>query len=195
MTCFSIHNLHRSRTLEIVSIDEKNGNTGIHGRYFWRIEANEGRKDSRLQCLEWSQQQNEGVRILSRFLNPCPCSLSQAFFDRRFRLSRVEWPNIYYFSNFVFSILPFYGRFEFVFLQKQCVYNIFNGIFGVLNVGPPLGSRVLVHYLTGIRNRAFYNDQEAFDVCCIQSGLCDLFFERRPTDDCSQYRPPSIRKL
>ena len=29
-------------------------------------------------------------------------------------------------------------------------------------------------------------------TCCEDSDLCDLYYERRPSDDCRSYRPPRI---
>lgn len=46
--------------------------------------------------------------------------------------------------------------------------------------------------------RYYYNDFITYDYnfrqTCCSSGLCSLYYERRPVNDCSNYRPPAWGK-
>ena len=185
-------------------IDKRIGNTGEVGRYFWRIEDSIG-KGAREACITWAEHQHDSgilpyylavMRKHRRFA--CPCSLWQAFFDRRFRIDWYSWPNLCAYSRrTIWSYLIINGVYTRVELKQQCCYSTKWISWGALKVGPQDGGHVVVDYPYLDNNilEEFSTDSEAYRLCCVHSKLCDVFYYFRRSDDCSLYRPPRRRKL
>ncbi|XP_073233536.1 mucin-like protein [Porites lutea] len=190
-------NIKGSGTLvAMYNLDKKAGNTGLAGRYFWRIE-NRNRRDAKDKCFTWiSLQQQANILNLYSFriqLNPamaCPCSLSQALLDRRF------FPDWWFTGRdgcFITRRPVLFDEERKTVMRQRCCYSI---EFGSLLIGPPNGGRL---YLTPFEHRwnaqkVFYDsDQQAYEFCCFGSALCDLFYSYRPSDDCAEYRVPRRR--
>ncbi|XP_031552818.1 mucin-like protein [Actinia tenebrosa] len=63
---------------------------GMQGRVFIRLEDSRGEEDHRLRCVNWYYQQGD-ARAFTQSLEPCPCSVWQAWRDRRFRFTMWSW--------------------------------------------------------------------------------------------------------
>ena len=184
--------------MAMYNLDKKAGNTGLAGRYLWRIE-NRNRRDAKDKCFTWiSLQQQANILNLYSFriqLNPamaCPCSLSQALLDRRFI---PDWWFTGRDGCFITRRPVLFDEERKTVMRQRCCYSI---EFGSLLIGPPNGGRL---YLTPFEHRwnaqkVFYDsDQQAYEFCCFGSALCDLFYSYRPSDDCAEYRVPRRRKF
>ena len=44
-------------------------------------------------------------------------------------------------------------------------------------------------------NESIVYDQQLKQLCCGEAGMCDLFYERRPADNCELYEPHSWGEL
>ena len=71
---------------------------------------------------------------------------------------------------------------------QQCCYNS----FGNLMMGKPdAGSLDRVHPNAGLPVIShFFHDQVPYQDCCQLTNNCDKYFEKRPSDDGSQYQAP-----
>ncbi|XP_022805810.1 mucin-like protein [Stylophora pistillata] len=193
-------NLKGSGTFGLTEIDKKAGNTGVVGRHFWRIENSDG-EGAQEKCLRWDMQ-NRAWKVLDRYEEliqsdsemACPCTGWQAFFDRgRFRWNwRNSWPELCFESRrskrFEFNTTD--GPLEFELIQ-QCCYSTQWEDWLSLKFGPPDGGRVKLTFPDDSNNRtkSFYTDEQAYKYCCVDSLNCDLFYELRPSDSCSNYVP------
>ena len=73
---------------------------------------------------------------------------------------------------------------------QSCCYNEHGNLMvgapdgGSLNrVHPKVGLPVLSHY---------FHDRVPYHDCCQQSHNCDKYYEKRPSDDSSNYEPPQL---
>ena len=164
-------------------------NVGVTGRYLYRVSLTGNRCENRGACLDWYFQDLSfygTIPFWQLFVQPCPCTLRQALTDFRFvqvgssldqALGRV-------------CFVSFFGGFAGQ--QSECCYRasffgrfipfFFFGTFGG-------GSLITQPPLAGSANRfhSLFNpiNHEQFDViphrqCCLDSDLCNLYFERRP---------------
>ncbi len=175
-------------------LDEKVGNKGIIGEYFFRIETREG-DDSDTQCRKWFTWQqdnllNDIIFIESYLLPVCPCSLFQATDETKFVLS---------FDETLPSILCYKSRREIpisnpvsTWVSRKCCYSISSLDFAALIVDGLDAGSVEVSYVNRPDN--VLDDAAAKGVCCNHSTNCDKFFEARPTNRCFGYRPPRRRE-
>ncbi|XP_022809823.1 mucin-like protein [Stylophora pistillata] len=186
-------------------LDKKEGNTGVVGRHFWRIENSDG-KGAQEKCFSWARMNVDWDLLTwyNQFIKSdpemaCPCTGRQARFDwGRFRWSWWNsWPNWCFESRrsrrFVLSTEKT-ERID-VLLRQQCCYSREWEDWAALKQGPPDGGRIKVT-LTFYGNNSketFYTDEEAFKSCCVDIPRCNLFYKYRPSNDCSGYRPPIRR--
>ena len=190
-------------------LDDKPGNTDVHviGRHFWRIE-NSDAKDARGKCLTWASLQEDidflswhNVTVREDARMACPCSLWQAWFDRRFIWDwRSLWPKLCFRSVRSKTLkydIPKQGNVTLTITQLCCYSTQWPGDWGALKIGPPDGSRVKVESFHNRSNdvEGLFTDLEAYKYCCVDTTLCRLFYQHRPSDDCSRYEPPIIRKF
>ena len=72
--------------------------------------------------------------------------------------------------------------------QECCYYHQGNLIVGV---GPPNGGSMdRFHVETGVPVLShFFHDLVPYLDCCLLSANCDKYYEKRPSDDSSRYRP------
>lgn len=200
---FSSRNLYG-----MYDLDKRVGNTGLTGRYFWRIENSDGEKALE-RCLSWARFQ---LKILflywhARFVKSdssmaCPCSGWQAWFDRRFLWDwrKYSWPDWCFESRRVKYIrYNFFGGYVYFSMRQLCCYSTDWQDWASLKIGPPDGSHVQMqlhyyYYWWGWnRDRSVYDDQQAYKHCCVDIPFCNLFYIFRPSDDCQRYIPPRIR--
>ena len=190
------------------ALDDKLGNTGVVGRYFWRIEKNNVR-NALEKCLTWTLFQRKVnffywyIRLVRRdWRMACPCSVRQAWWDRRFFWDwRSSWPRMCFRSRrakyFTYRSRHFVGYVRFRMTQVCCYSTQWPGDWGALKTGPPDGSRVEVrtYYYRWNHVEEIFTDLQAYKYCCVDVPLCPLFYYYRPSDFCLFYRPPIRRKF
>ena len=190
------------------NLDKKPGNTGILGRHFWRIE-NINRKDALAKCFTWTVFQEYlnfrvwyYLRVRSDRRMACPCTVWQAVLDRgRFVWDwrQFPWPKWCFRSRRFKYFYHYSADFGWVIFKTRqlCCYSTELEDWGALKIGPPDGSRIVVEpsYYWSKRVAEVFSDLEAYDVCCVDTPLCNLFYRYRPSDTCRLYRPPRRRKL
>ncbi|XP_078368612.1 mucin-like protein [Oculina patagonica] len=194
------HNHKSSGTFGMYYLDEKKGNTGLMGRYFWRIENSDGR-GALEKCYTWA--------VLNQFANfrywyyrlmksdsqmACPCTARQAWLDRgRFSWNwRYSWPERCFESRRSKLIYHPSTGLVGLRLKQECCYSTQWQDWGSLKIGPPDGGHVKVTAFFYWFNRVitFYTDEQAYKYCCVDIPWCNLFYFYRPSDDCSLYIPP-----
>ena len=199
--------LYRSGSLlGMYNLDNRIGNTGTLGRYFWRIENQERDSDIK-KCIDWITFQDDvnfrswyAQQFRSRRFNrrlACPCTIWQALLDR----GRFFLDFSYSSSNFCFRSRS--SRFFFHFsddlgfvvfrIRQLCCYSSPFSDLGFLITGPPDGSHVIAERLFSVREVTTDKDAETF--CCADPDLCNEYYFYRPSDDCSFYRPRRRRKF
>lgn len=124
------------------------------------------------------------IQTIASFVQPCPCSIFQAFRDRRFAFD---------FSNTIsrdFSSFCFVQRFpsfvfsdNILFARQLCCYSLVN--FGALLTSALEGGNLLL-----FGNGRGLTEELRFKTTCCAVGLCDLFYQQRPSDHCFRYFPP-----
>ena len=143
-------------------------------------------EEQRRMCLEWYSSDIERFTITSTsiriidFLTPsCPCSLFQAFFDFRYSLFTIRdntWCYLLRFPNFQLNT------------DRECCYTLEFLMFGALITDPSDGGSLLV--LDGTFQSYERDNFLPKSYCCSDLvGLCNLYSERRPSDNCARYRP------
>ena len=188
------------------NLDKQNGNTGSPGKYFWRIENNT-EKDSLEKCMAWSMRQR-GLNmrdwydklIRSDWRMACPCTEWQAWLDwGRFSWDWWStWPDWCYESRRVkFIPFPMNSDIRGFTVRQQCCYSTNWDDWGSLKVGPPDGGHVKVDdWFNQVEEmEEMYTDRQAYQICCVDTNMCEHFYFYRPSDHCSLYRPPLRRKF
>jgi len=141
-------------------------------------------EQQRRMCVEWYRSDIERFGQLIAFLDivttPCPCSAFQASFDRRFFVFTVSNNIRCYLLRFAFGV------------DRQCCYTLESSMFGSLITDPMIGGSLLLFDERTIESYEENNFIPRSDCCSDSVGLCNLYSERRPSDDCSRYRPPFI---
>jgi len=179
--CFS------SGTLDIEKLDELNGEgTNETGRWFFRLEDSPIAESPRAKCYRWYLHEAQpAAPPLIKWTEPCPCTMWQARRDRRFS----PFFNPHFNENCYIRNRPRWS--DGAWWYRQCCYSTpfrfsWRGFLtqsGYLHVWPGSASAL-----------GFITDQDAYSVCCIQSNLCGLFYDRRPPGQCLNYRLPRRRK-
>ena len=184
------------------NLDKKQGNTGLLGRHFWRIE-NRHEKGALEKCFTWAhlQEYAEFIYLQARSDRQmaCPCSLFQAGLDsgRFLRDGRpFPWPTICFRSRLVRTIRPNLGPVSRFIVSQLCCYSAESADFGALKTGSPEGGYISAdtyYFSNGVEKK--FTDLEAYNLCCVDKRSCDsVFYLYRPSDDCIFYRPPRRRK-
>ncbi|XP_078674535.1 uncharacterized protein LOC144912554 [Branchiostoma floridae x Branchiostoma belcheri] len=161
-----------SGTQRMHLLDEVEGNTGYTGQWMVRMEDSDGTMDARLECLAWYRDQPDpadaSVRNALDQLPDCPCTEWQMWFDGAFRIDWSSWG----YGICGYSAFPTADG-----LVQKCCY-----ADGALVTGSPDGGHVI---------QDEEGDDRAYTNCCVESvGTCDLFYEKRPSANCSRYVPP-----
>ena len=132
-------------------------------------------------CVEWYSSDIErfgqSVTLLDIVTPPCPCSVFQAANDFR-----------YYLFTRTNTLVCFLLRFPRI-SDRECCYSFEGLMFGALITDPANGGSLLL-----FNDRTFESYEENNFIpksyCCADVvGLCDLYSERRPSDNCARYRP------
>ncbi|PFX32349.1 Mucin-4 [Stylophora pistillata] len=175
------YNLPRSGTVNIETIDGIRGNADMVGKWFFRLEESLGRLSARQECIDWFKAQPD-PRFYTEYLEPCPCILRQARGDERFTVNWRGWTRMCAYSQFPSP--DGWGQ--------ECCYSTNWQSRGALLVGNPGGgSAHRYHKLTEeLRAKHDASDVQGYQKCCVNSDLCDLYYRRRPSDDCRDYVAP-----
>lgn len=185
----------------MLELDERRGNTGEIGRYFWRIEKNDVR-GALQKCFSWTWFQRffNVLQRMSWVDWGCPCTGWQAWFDPRFFRNwwLYAWPD-WCFESRRARFLSFYSPFTgwvYYRMTLLCCYSTEWQNWASLKRGAPDGGRVKVqvYYSNYYYSTFIISDSQAYKACCVDLPFCDLFYDYRPSDDCSRYVPPRRRK-
>ncbi|XP_078665878.1 uncharacterized protein LOC144908217 [Branchiostoma floridae x Branchiostoma belcheri] len=170
--------------------DRVNGNTGLKGRWAFKLESDATRKTNyKKLCRDWYKTEPDPSEwIVGEGL--CPCTLLQALKDQRFAPVTLSPFNI---SLFLLGNQDQEVCFSPLFASPtgssvDCCYK-----FLALNTEIPLAGS---HH----RYQRFSQLHTDFDVnpeswCCSLSDdkdFCNLYYEKRPPNSCSFYRPPRL---
>ena len=137
-------------------------------------------------CVEWYSSDIERFGENVAFITPpCPCSLFQVIFDRRYSLLSFRNNLICYSLRFPSIRFPFVSG-----TDRECCYTLESAMFGALITDPAAGGSLLL-----FQSRTFESYEEnnfrPKSYCCSGGvGLCSLYTQRRPSDNCARYRPP-----
>ena len=175
---------------------EAEGNTNKKGQWIHTLATKVNNTNS--ACYSWYNKQPTGSLIFA-FVSggDCPCSSFQASRDRRYFLSDYGLP---FGERFLWCWTSRFSRFitsEFL-AYERCCYDIADGSL-VTYIVANHGISTTQHSII-LRNEqqsyqdALQDDQFAFSICCVSSGLCNLYEEKRPIPRCERYRPPRICK-
>ena len=169
-------------------------------------ESNVTTQQLRAQCRKMYQKDIQTFPNLPgarENLLPCPCSVWQLWWDRRYRFFKY-----FYGENRGCFIQRFPSRhdasqlccysYEFVYFTNIMSFFITLSIhyfrrstFGALIGADRLsGSSMLRYHPHRYPSSYKTHDEDFHDLCCGAAGQCQLFYSRRPPDDCSRYRPP-----
>ena len=112
---------------------------------------------------------------------PCPCTTGQANVDINFieAIANIPSPMMHYRSTPSIS-----GS------GQQCLYNS----DGNINVGTGSSGTVDTHSPEGIEGRMDHliHDELPWWACCNITSNCAIYQQYRPSDDCSNYQPPTF---
>ena len=155
-----------------------------------------GRVDRRLvrSCLEWyrSDLNIYGTSLIARIdqsLPSCPCSFFQALFDFSLFFTFVANKTSLCFRQ---RFPRFFFEDRFISATRECCYSLDGSTFGALLTETQNGGSLLFDILNESLQQ---NNRVPQQECCAPGvGLCDLYYERRPSDDCRSYRPPRWSK-
>ena len=176
--CHHFMYILRSGTVNIEGIDELPGNTNITGKWFFRLEKSTGQLNAKQKCINWFKEQPD-PRHYTSYLEPCPCSFRQARMDERFSFNWREWPKLCAYSSF--PSVDGWGQ--------ECCYSTDWTSWGALILHyPACGSSHMYHKFTASEKHKL-NDVFGYEQCCMKSSLCDLYYKRRPVDDCKEFQP------
>ena len=188
----------RAGDVSISNIDDEKGNTNEVGRWFFRIENNQGTVSAREKCLAWHQWQRQILAYLdANFLKvfgilvPCPCQVWQAWRDGSFWFDTF---NCAFSRRTAILRIPVGNQVIPVRLYQQCCYSADLSSLGALIIGLPDGGHLTMifpQWFYKLTNElGIYSDSEAYDYCCVNSNECERFYKVRPSRDCRGYRPP-----
>ena len=151
------------------------GNTGLVGEWYFNF-SSEGNNPHKL-CYQWSYDNMNRYHYIPSNLS-CPCTHQQALFDWRFWFGYF-WgissrPNC---ATYIFS--RYLGT-------TECCYDS----DGLLIVEQRYGGSYLLYNPLFHYHEHITHDRLPHEHCCINSNLCQLYYQYRPSSDCYTYSPP-----
>ncbi|XP_031570637.1 uncharacterized protein LOC116304951 isoform X2 [Actinia tenebrosa] len=152
-------------------------NHGVQGKWLFRLEMSSGQSSERNCKLRFKSEPDP--RPYLEYLEPCPCTFFQARWDERFMV-QDDWRDK--------SRVCAYSTFTSIdgWQQKCCYFNDWRSN-GALIVGHPGGGSALREKYD---KNPISNENRFYEWCCVQTTMCHLYYQRRPSDDCKQYEPP-----
>lgn len=158
------------------------GNTGRMGEWLFDFSAPVA-DSAELRCLAWSRRQTAG-NIVQSALPRCPCTLRQAFRDRRY------WFGFYWgLSSRPNCATVLFSR------SSSTIECCYDWSTGGLIVGPNNGGAYQRYNPLFFFFEHRIQDYLPYQDCCVNSNRCNLYFQHRLYDDCSAYIPPRFRKF
>ncbi|CAH1788959.1 unnamed protein product [Owenia fusiformis] len=173
----------------LLGIDNMKGNTGLNGKWLFRLDLNgDNRPNFEQKCVSWAvkDRQSSPQNLAGGWgrwdVEPCPCTVRQAWRDRRFRM---DWWSLCAHQRFPSQ----YGY------GQSCCYN--NDwwtnwwSWGTLLTDARYGAGHFERYHNRFYSRQ-HKDEDTLPryYCCEASDNCQLFTELRPVDTCQAYVPP-----
>ncbi|XP_013415295.1 mucin-like protein [Lingula anatina] len=176
------YNMQTTGKSVMADLDTVVGNTGEAGIWMFRLEENSGQGTAPLQCYQWAKKEyahySEKLSMVN--LEPCPCSMNQAWRDLwfRFKLSIQDYTR---------DKICFRTAFRINNLRRRCCYSYWWQSYGSLLVGSPNGGHV-------VDDTRPNSEEYGYQKCCIESSnMCQLFYVLLPSSDCEGYNPPRWR--
>ncbi|XP_023930884.1 uncharacterized protein LOC106158645 [Lingula anatina] len=175
-----------SGTAAMATADNVVGNTGVQGVWWFRlhsVSSDYPNYDS--LCKDWASQQKTteaalGVQLssLSSRVLACPCSLTGALLDRRYRYASRTDPAY----SGVWCFTTRWPRFVRGYLSGQeCCYDLSTWSLITTENSVTSGSFQLYH--ERFQSRAYTeNDYLPKQYCCALSDNCGVYFQYRPND-------------
>jgi len=154
---------------------------GYKGKWLFQLYTAEKSALFEMECKKWFKEQPD-PRPFLEYIEPCPCTSRQAWFDERFRpnlATRSSWNN----ERKPCATSEFASDDGW---DQKCCYSHDHLQWGTLIIGYPGG---------GYAFRYKDNPNNRYTQCCIHSTLCKLFYQRLPSDDCKRYEPPEWSKF
>lgn len=155
------------------------------GKWFFRLEDSLGKRNERQECIKWFKAQPD-PRFFTEFLEPCPCSFRQAWWDERFTVNWRDWPRLCGYAQFPSK--DGWGQ--------ECCYSSDWDSWGALLVGSPGGGSAHRYHKLTQKWKAKHESSDVlgYQKCCVNTDMCDLYYKRRPSDDCGNYVVPEWSK-
>ncbi|XP_078585797.1 uncharacterized protein LOC144867617 [Branchiostoma floridae x Branchiostoma japonicum] len=169
--------------------DQVNGNTGLKGRWAFKLESDATRKTNfKKLCLDWYNAEPDPSEWIFGE-GQCPCTLLQALRDHRFTpvtISASEIPSLLAsIEDSEVCLSPLFA--SPTGSSVDCCYK-----FQALNTEIPLAGS---HH----RNQRFSQEKLYTDLdvnpkswCCNLTNdedFCNMYYEKRPPNSCSSYVP------
>ena len=177
-------------------IDETKGNAGPVGEWFFRIEQRT-EDDPEAKCKVWSGWQENylksAVMALSANITSCPCTAMGSELDTRFQVSIEADILCVESKGLSLPTVETDGTNVTGYVTRRCCYYLQpDDLNGVLIQNGIHGGSLMVEYFS--KPDELYDDNTAKHLCCKDSNQCELFYKVRPSDNCTNYNPPSRRK-
>ena len=166
-----------SGTIDVDNLDQRIGNTNEAGKWFFRLDVNPVLGLPGKKCYEWLNNQ-AGIRIPVS-LPPCPCQFNQATLDKRFYVD-INRTLAKRSNNTICAYSLPLATSRWV---QQCCYTEVAGGGRLPAYGQPEGGSPFLIPLVGLPG---ISDLQAHEYCC-RTPLCNLFYQRRPSRDCTGY--------
>jgi fibulin 1/2 len=144
--------------------------------------ANERREE-----CNWFYQRDKAnndikdINKIAETLTPCPCTIWQAWRDRRFAFEWTAWYEGYYcFQQRIASPTK---------ASQLCCYEWRWGALDSSKHSGNWGTSMILYHSTSYPDD-FRQYDYSFRSSCCSVGLCKFYYDRRPLNDCSSYVPP-----
>ncbi|XP_003384557.1 PREDICTED: mucin-like protein [Amphimedon queenslandica] len=140
----------------------------------------------RKRCYDMHREDiklHKDIHDIYNSLEPCPCTWWQGWRDRRFTFQWQAWYD---------GSLCHQQRFPRNKAAQFCCYSLNWPGWGSLKTAQSTsdwGTNML-RYHPGRDYLKFLKYDHEFRRTCCSVGLCSLYYERRPTNNCARYRPP-----
>ncbi|KAI6645950.1 Mucin-like protein [Oopsacas minuta] len=153
-----------------------------------------------LACIRWFSNDltiNSHLPVTAASAFPCPCNFFQAIVDARYRYDFVARST----GIYNFNVDCFVSRFSVSGNFQRCCYDFSSDsnsasflssleLTPVINSGNQRGSILSsnpVFYPSESYQEYKERDEEGYVQCCSLSNKCDLFYRRRPSQNCDRY--------
>lgn len=183
--------LDGSGSYEVKNLDDKNGNAGRRGEYFFRIEERTG-DDAKAKCNAWFEfqemQLKDNLESADEEIIPCPCTRQQVELETRFNLINVD-DSEYYESVQERAINKMISSNESIVavVRRRCSYKVLTGSIETKD------SFLEVTYTQRPSN--VVDDKSARTLCLKQSNGFDKFRRVRLPNDCARYNEFVINRI